>query len=50
MKWRVIDMTHIETWGKWEKKVIFDGRLGGYKYYDMDKVIKAALELIDKKL
>lgn len=28
-----------------EEKVIFGGRLGGYKYYDMDKVIAAALEL-----
>lgn len=26
-----------------EKKVIFGGRLGEYKYYDMDKVIEAAL-------
>ena len=24
--------------------VIFGGRLGGYKYYDMDKVIRAALD------
>jgi UDP-galactopyranose mutase len=24
--------------------VIFGGRLGEYKYYDMDKVIEAALE------
>ena len=28
-----------------EGKVIFGGRLGGYKYYDMDKVIAAALEM-----
>lgn len=28
-----------------EQKVVFGGRLGGYKYYDMDKVIAAALEL-----
>lgn len=27
-----------------EKNVIFGGRLGHYKYYDMDKVIAAALE------
>ncbi len=33
-----------------EKKVIFGGRLGGYKYYDMDKVIAAALELCDTEL
>ncbi len=28
-----------------EDKVIFGGRLGGYKYYDMDKTVKAALDL-----
>ena len=28
-----------------EKNVIFGGRLGNYKYYDMDKVIEAALEM-----
>ena len=28
-----------------EKHVIFGGRLGNYKYYDMDKVIEAALEV-----
>lgn len=28
-----------------EENVIFGGRLGNYKYYDMDKVIEAALEL-----
>lgn len=33
-----------------EAKVIFGGRLGGYKYYDMDKVIAAALEMCDKEL
>ena len=27
-----------------EKNVIFGGRLGSYQYYDMDKVVKAALE------
>ena len=27
-----------------QTKVIFGGRLGEYKYYDMDKVIEAALE------
>ena len=30
-----------------EENVIFGGRLGHYKYYDMDKVIIAALELVD---
>lgn len=32
-----------------EHKVIFGGRLGGYKYYDMDKVIAAALEMCEKE-
>ncbi len=31
-----------------EGNVIFGGRLGAYKYYDMDKVIEAALELVFK--
>lgn len=30
--------------------VIFGGRLGSYKYYDMDKVIKAALECISNEI
>jgi UDP-galactopyranose mutase len=33
-----------------ENRVIFGGRLGGYKYYDMDKVIASALELCEKEL
>lgn len=33
-----------------EKNVIFGGRLGEYKYYDMDKVIASALELCEKEL
>lgn len=33
-----------------EDKVIFGGRLGGYKYYDMDKIIAAALELCSSVL
>ena len=33
-----------------EEKVIFGGRLGEYKYYDMDKVIEAALECVNKEL
>lgn len=31
-----------------EKNVHFGGRLGNYKYYDMDKVIKAALEMVEE--
>ena len=30
-----------------EKKVLFGGRLGQYKYYDMDKVIEAAWEMCE---
>lgn len=30
-----------------EKKVLFGGRLGQYKYYDMDKVIAAALDMAE---
>lgn len=31
-----------------EDKILFGGRLGQYKYYDMDKVIAAALDMCDK--
>lgn len=31
-----------------EENVIFGGRLGHYKYYDMDKVIEAALQLVEE--
>lgn len=33
-----------------EQKVIFGGRLGEYKYYDMDAVIASALEMCKKEL
>ena len=33
-----------------EPGVIFGGRLGEYKYYDMDKVIEAALSVAEKEL
>ena len=32
-----------------EKNVIFGGRLGNYRYYDMDKVIEAALTAVEKE-
>ena len=32
-----------------EKNVIFGGRLGEYRYYDMDKVIAAALKAVEKE-
>ena len=33
-----------------EEKVIFGGRLGEYKYYDMDAVIASALDMCEKEL
>ena len=33
-----------------EEKVIFGGRLAEYKYYDMDKVIASAFQLVEKEL
>ena len=33
-----------------EVNVIFGGRLGEYKYYDMDKVIESSLKLAEKEL
>ena len=33
-----------------EERVIFGGRLGEYKYYDMDQVIAAALDAVEKEL
>ena len=33
-----------------EKKIIFGGRLGEYKYYDMDEVIASALDMCEKEL
>ena len=33
-----------------KKKVIFGGRLGEYKYYDMDAVIASALDMCEKEL
>ena len=35
---------------KEENTVIFGGRLGEYKYYDMDKVIESALNFVEKEL
>ena len=33
-----------------EGDVVFAGRLGGYKYYDMDKAVAAAFDLVKKEL
>ena len=35
---------------KVRKKIIFGGRLGEYKYYDMDAVVASALEMSKKEL
>ena len=32
-----------------EKNVLFGGRLGKYRYYDMDKVVESALELAEEE-
>lgn len=32
-----------------EKKVLFGGRLGQYRYYDMDKVVENALDMVKKE-
>ena len=42
-------MSSIRTWRK-EEKVVFGGRLGEYKYYDMDQVIASALEAAAQSL
>ena len=39
-----------EKLGKVEANVVFAGRLGGYKYYDMAPCIAAALELCEREL
>lgn len=39
-----------EELAKQDTKVIFGGRLGQYKYYDMDKVIDSALQCVNKEL
>ena len=33
-----------------DDKIIFGGRLGQYKYYDMDKVIEEALSCVRREL
>ena len=35
---------------KKEKNIIFGGRLGSYKYFDMDKTIESALKLAEEEL
>lgn len=51
----VNDAKNSELYGKYKKladkeqKVIFGGRLGEYKYYDMDAVIDSALNLCERE-
>ena len=51
----VNDVKNLDLYAKYVKKaeaemnVIFGGRLGEYKYYDMDKVIASALELVKRE-
>ena len=33
-----------------ETNIVFGGRLGEYKYYDMDAVIASALDMCEKEL
>ena len=33
-----------------DNKIIFGGRLGQYKYYDMDAVIASALDMCEREL
>ncbi len=46
MKIRIITCLQL---AEKEKKIIFGGRLGEYKYYDMDQVIDAALVLCERE-
>ena len=47
-KIRTLYKKYEELAGK-EENVIFGGRLGKYKYYDMDKVIAAALQTVKEE-
>lgn len=50
------DKTNAELFGHYQKlaereqKVIFGGRLGEYRYYDMDLVIESALKKAKSEL
>ena len=52
----VNDQKNTEVYEKYKKLaeqqngVIFGGRLGEYKYYDMDKVVEVALAAVEKEL
>ena len=42
--------SEYQALAKQENNVIFGGRLGMYKYFDMDKVIEEALKLVDNSI
>ena len=50
------DERNTNLYGKYKEladkddKVIFGGRLGQYKYFDMDKVILEVLKLVEEEL
>ena len=46
----VIERLQYKKLADAEKTVIFGGRLGEYKYYDMDAVIAAVLDVVEKEL
>ena len=41
---------NIKSWQKKDKHIIFGGRLGQYKYYDMHKVIEEALKCVREEV
>ena len=45
----VVDNEKYQELAKKEENVVFGGRLGQYKYYDMDQVILAALDRCEKE-
>lgn len=43
-------LSMYQTASESESRVIFGGRLGMYRYFDMDKTIAAALEIFDERI
>ena len=48
--YEIVDNSVDEALAEAEDNVIFGGRLGEYKYYDMDKTIEVALAAAKKEL
>ena len=44
----IIFFQSVKKLAEKEENVIFGGRLGDYKYYDMDKVVAAALDRLEE--